>query len=271
MLVQHSDVYRCYKLRGACACVDYLAWAGRRTGASTTGSSGGCGRPCSKCHGVGSQQTSKHAARFEPHRKELQERNSACRAPGFASSSHAPRSLPCALHAITRVHNTLDTHAARMRARQRHAHALTQQHALTRQKHHVWFLVSLATGNPLLSHRARNRSAKALAISHCSRATCIIHTLCIPLTIIVATVRRDMMTMSETKANETMKKTENTMDDASECVSARACGTHAPRHMRKHAADRVASTSAKQEPSPRPDGLSKTNARHVATVGGLSP
>ena len=80
-----------------------------------------------------------------------------------------------------------------------------------------------------------------------------------------------MMTMIETKTNDTMKKTENTMDDASECVSARACGSHAPSHMRKHAADRVASTSAKQEPSPRSDGLSKTNARHVATVGGLSP
>ena len=90
-----------------------------------------------------------------------------------------------------------------------------------------------------------------------------------PLTI--TAVRRDMMTMIETKTNDTMKKTENTMDDASECVSARACGSHAPWRMRKHAADRVASTSAKQEPSPRSDGLSKTNARHVATVGGLSP
>ena len=80
-----------------------------------------------------------------------------------------------------------------------------------------------------------------------------------------------MMTMIETKTNDTMKKTENTMDDASECVSARTCGSHAPSRMRPHDADRVASTSAKQEPSPRPDGLSKTNARHVATVGGLSP
>ena len=80
-----------------------------------------------------------------------------------------------------------------------------------------------------------------------------------------------MMSLFESKTNGPVKMTENTMDDASECVSARACGSHAPSHMRKHAADRVASTSAKQEPSPRPDGLSKTNARHVATVGGLSP
>ena len=167
MLVQHSDVYRCYKLRGACACVDYLAWAGRRTGASTTGSSGGCGRPCSKCHGVGSQQTSKHAARFEPHRKELQERNSACRAPGFASSSHAPRSLPCALHAITRVHNTLDTHAARMRARQRRAHALTQQHALAHaQKHHV---VPRVTGHWLTVGRPAAEPSSAQSQRKCTR------------------------------------------------------------------------------------------------------
>ena len=40
-----------------------------------------------------------------------------------------------------------------------------------------------------------------------------------PLTIIVVTVRRDMMTMSETKANDTMQKTKNTMDAASKCVS----------------------------------------------------
>ena len=174
-----------------------------------------------------------------------------------------------------------------------------------------------------------------------------------PLTIIVVTVRRDMMTMSEMKTNDTMQMTTSSTNDANECVLARTCsshapsrmrshdakrvapeqlkrkytrhvhhphavhatrtiivvavrvqrhednerdederqdeedqghdgrrervraararGSHAPRHMRKHAADRVASTSAKQEPSPRPDGLSKTNARHVATVGGRSP
>ena len=54
----------------------------------------------------------------------------------------------------------------------------------------------------------------------CSRGACIIHTLCIPLTTtIVVTVRRDMMTMSEIKTNETMQKTKNKMDDASKCVS----------------------------------------------------
>ena len=80
--------------------------------------------------------------------------------------------------------------------------------------------------------------------------------------------------MQETKdamSIDAMQKTKTTMNDASECVSAHTCRSHVPRRMRKLAADRVASTSAKQEPSPRPDGLSKTNARHVATVGGLSP
>ena len=42
-----------------------------------------------------------------------------------------------------------------------------------------------------------------------------------------------MMTMIETKTNDTMKKTDNTMDDASECVSARACAAHAYRRTYK--------------------------------------
>ena len=89
-------------------------------------------------------------------------------------------------------------------------------------------------------------------MSHCSRATCIIHTLCMPLTIIVATVRqRDMMTMIQMKTNDTMQKTENTMDEASECVPARAFHSHVPRRMRTHDAKHL---SAKQEPFHHPDG-----------------
>ena len=37
-----------------------------------------------------------------------------------------------------------------------------------------------------------------------------------PSTTDVVTVRRDMMTMIETKTNDTMKKTKDTMDDARE-------------------------------------------------------
>ena len=40
-----------------------------------------------------------------------------------------------------------------------------------------------------------------------------------PSTTDVVTVRRDMMTMSETKVSDTMKKTKNTMNDESKCVS----------------------------------------------------
>ena len=50
-----------------------------------------------------------------------------------------------------------------------------------------------------------------------------------------------MMTRNETKTNDTMQKTENTMDDASECVSARAFRSHVPRRMRTHDAKPVAS------------------------------
>ena len=64
------------------------------------------------------------------------------------------------------------------------------------------------------------------------------------------TVRRDMMTMIETKTNDTMKKTENTMDDASECVSARACGSHMPRRMRTHDANLSRSQQNKNPSNP---------------------
>ena len=68
-----------------------------------------------------------------------------------------------------------------------------------------------------------------------------------PLTIIVvATVYgRDMMTMSEMKTNDTMQKTTSTMNDASECVSARTCGSHAPSRMRPHDAKPVAPEQSK--------------------------
>ena len=88
------------------------------------------------------QQTSKLAARSVPHRKELHKAqfiyvaHRAC--PAFASPLPRLRSLPCALHTSTRVHSTLDTHAARMRASPATCtctHTATCAH--TRQKHHV--------------------------------------------------------------------------------------------------------------------------------------
>ena len=134
-------------------------------------------------------------------------------------------------------------HARTMRARlASRAHALMRQHALTRQMLE-WLLESLATGRPSagspLAHPARTSSAmrlppplRARHMRHPHAMPAIHHRRC--------TVRRDMMTI-ETKTNDTMKKTDNTMDDASECVSARACDSHAPWRMRTHDAKHVLS------------------------------
>ena len=46
-----------------------------------------------------------------------------------------------------------------------------------------------------------------------------------------------MMTMIEMKTNDTMQKIENTMNEASECVPARAFRSHVPRRMRTHGAN----------------------------------
>ena len=65
-----------------------------------------------------------------------------------------------------------------------------------------------------------------------------------------------MMTTSETKTNDTtMQKTENTMDEASECVSARAFRSHVPRRMRTHDAKHL---SAKQEPFQHPMAMERS-------------
>ena len=78
-----------------------------------------------------------------------------------------------------------------------------------------------------------------------------------PLTI--TAVRRDMMTMIETKTNDTMKKTENTMDDASECVSARASsGSHAPWRMRTHDAKHLSRSQQNKNPSNTPMAMERS-------------
>ena len=57
----------------------------------------------------------------------------------------------------------------------------------------------------------------------------------------VLTVRREMMTMSETKTNDTMKKTKNTMNDASKCVSLAPRLSRAKSHAYARHHKRVAS------------------------------
>ena len=87
--------------------------------------------------------------------------------PVFASPLPRPRSLLCALHTSTRVHSTLDAHAARMRARQRRAHALTQQHALAHaQKHSV---VPRVTGHWLTVGRPAAEPSSAQLQRKCTR------------------------------------------------------------------------------------------------------
>ena len=88
-----------------------------------------------------------------------------------------------------------------------------------------------------------------------------------PSTVDVVLVRREMMTMIETKTNDTMQMTKNMMDEASECVSARACTAHAQRRTRKHAA-------REHEPGPRHSwralAMARATARVLATLACVS-
>ena len=58
--------------------------------------------------------------------------------------------------------------------------------------------------------------------------------------------------MQETKdamSIDAMQKTKTTMNYASECVPPTPCDSHAPSHMRTHAAKRAASIPAQQKPA----------------------
>ena len=101
----------------------------------------------------------------------------ACRAPGFASPLPRPHSLPCALHTSTRVHSTLDTHAARMRAStatRTCTHTATCTCAHTRQKHHVvprvtghWLTVGRPAAEPSSAQSQRKSTRHiSLLVSH---------------------------------------------------------------------------------------------------------
>ena len=77
-----------------------------------------------------------------------------------------PHSLPCALHTSTRVHSTLDTHAARMRASPA-TRTCTHQHALAHaQKHHV---VPHVTGHWLTVGRPAAEPSSAQSQRKCTR------------------------------------------------------------------------------------------------------
>ena len=78
--------------------------------------------------------------------------------------------------------------------------------------------------------------------------------------------------MQETKdamSIDAMQKTKTTMNDASECVPPTPCGSHAPSRMCTHAAKRVTSLPAKQNPLPMCRVL--TSDRHGARQTTHSP
>ena len=60
------------------------------------------------------------------------------------------------------------------------------------------------------------------------------------------------MSMIESKMFVTMKKTKNTMDDASECVPTRTCGSYAPNPIRPHDAKHLSHSYQNKTPSDTP-------------------
>ena len=205
-------------------------------------------------------------------------RQEACRAPGFASHASPTLAALRFAHEHTRAQHARHarcTHASLASD----AHALTQQHALTRQKHHVvprvtghWLTVGRPAAEPSSAQSQRKCTRHiSLLVSHVHHPHAVhaTHHHCVPLP-----YRRDMMmTMSEMKTTDTIQKTENTMDDASECVSARTCGSHAPRRIRTHGAkhSHALSKTRTLPTHPRwPWNDLPFAARHVATVGGAN-
>ena len=67
-----------------------------------------------------------------------------------------------------------------------------------------------------------------------------------------------MMTMIEMKTNDTMQKTENTMNEASECVPARAFRSHVPRRMRTHDAKHLSRSQQNKNPSNTPMAMERS-------------
>ena len=67
-----------------------------------------------------------------------------------------------------------------------------------------------------------------------------------------------MMMTSEMETNETMQKTENTMDEASECVPARAFRSHVPRRMRTHDAKHLSRSPQNKNPSNTPMAMERS-------------
>ena len=133
---------------------------------------------------------------------------------------------PCTRAHACRARSTRTLHACEPRQ------PCTCSHAATRAHVKAWLPCSshwpLADRRPARRwHIWRECALQCARHLHCARGPCVTHTLCMPSTTDVATdvatvrrvtVRRDMMTMIETKTNDTMKMTKDTIDDARECA-----------------------------------------------------
>ena len=212
----------------------------------------------------------KHALRSVATELSRTKRHVAHRASPRHCHARARCSAPCTRARACRARSTRTHHACAPRQLCTCSHAATRAHVkklgcrarVTGHWLTVGRLAACTSGANALCNALATSAARA---AHASLTRCACHAPP-PL----SRVQRDED--NERDEDERHDEEDQGHDGRRERVrAARARGSHAPRHMRKHAADRVASTSAKQEPSPRPDGLSKTNARHVATVGGLSP
>ena len=181
-------------------------------------------------------------------------------------------SLLRALHTSPRVQSTLDActraspHAVSPTT-SGHAHdALTRQHALARQT----LDVMLVRHWPLADRRPAGRwrtwhahDSQMPRHLRCSRGPCVIHTLCLPFTIAVGTVCSEMMMTSEMKTRNTMMKTDDTMEDASECVSPATAPL-----MRQNA--RASTPPLHRSTAERADGTVRRKSRAVARRAGGS-
>ena len=194
-------------------------------------------------------------------------------APRSKKKAKAERGMSCtglrlttatsALAALRPLHeHTRRAHACRARSTRTH-HACaprqpctrtTRQHAL---KSLAAVLESLATGCPSagspLAHLSRMRSTNTLAISaarpQASPSCCACHP---PPPLLVASVRRVLLALFESKPIVTMKMSEITMVDASECVPSRSCGSYAPNPIRPLVAKHLSHSYQNKTPSNTP-------------------
>ena len=161
-----------------------------------------------------------HASRFAPVQnvqKKRTKRHVAHRASPRHCHACARCSAPCTRAHACRARSSRTHHAC---APRQPCTCSTRQHTLARARQKLdVMLEALAAGWPSAGWRpAHTHDPQMPRRLRCSRGPCVIHTLCPPFTTAVATVCSEMMMTSEMETNETMQKTENTIQDARECA-----------------------------------------------------